>query len=71
MDFQTRSEENGIRSFSTLASAMEAAEKDPTIWKISFVVGKENVRLVRTGAVWIYEPIFAVKQAQINFTFMD
>ena len=77
MDFQTRSEENGMGYFSTLASAMEAAEKDPTIWKISFVVGKESVRLVRTGAVWIYEPIFAAKQtnsfssSQINFTFMD
>jgi hypothetical protein len=47
MDFQARSEENGIRSFSTLASAMEAAEKDPTIWKISFVVGKEIIRIIR------------------------
>jgi hypothetical protein len=77
MDFQTRSEENGIRSFSSLASAMEAAEKDPTIWKISFMVGKENVRLVRNHSGWLYEPLFPVKQtssfssSQINFTFMD
>lgn len=77
MDFQTRSEENGMGYFSSLASAMEAAEKDPTIWKISFVVGKESIRLVRNHSGWLYEPLFPVKQdkvvnsSQINFVFMD
>jgi hypothetical protein len=77
MDFQTRSEENGMGYFSSLASAMEAAEEDPTIWKISFVVGKESIRLVRKDLGWLYEPLLPVKQtssfssSQINFTFMD
>lgn len=49
MEFQTRSEETGLRFFSSLKDAMEAAEKDSTIWKISFSVGEERVRLVKAN----------------------
>ncbi len=44
---QTRSEEFGIRNFDTVQEALEAAKKDETIWKISFNVSEERIRLVR------------------------
>jgi len=49
MSFQTRSEENGIAHYPTLKAAREIARIDQTIWKISFSVGEERVRLVRYG----------------------
>lgn len=56
--FQTRSETHGLRSFETLSDALTAAKEDESIWKISFTVGKEMVRLLRTtGDEWVYEPI--------------
>jgi hypothetical protein len=57
MEVQTRSEETGLGRHDTLGSAMEAARLDPTIWKISFDLGMERVRLVRDGNGWVYEPI--------------
>lgn len=64
---QTRSEENGINHHRTVKEAFAAAEKDLTIWKVSFDVGRERVRLVRSSTkfgigttdanAWIYEPI--------------
>jgi hypothetical protein len=33
---QTRSEETGLCQHETLHAAVQAAEKDPTIWKISY-----------------------------------
>lgn len=44
---QTRSEENGIVMYETLEAAFAASEKDLTIWKISFTLNDERVRLVR------------------------
>jgi len=64
--FQTRSENSGIVQWETLKDAMKAAEKDDSIWKISFSVGKERVRLVRQTLYtqtrlpvvwWVYESI--------------
>lgn len=51
MEVQTRSEANGIKLFSTLKKALEAAEEDTSIWKISFwtEVPSERVRLVRSA----------------------
>jgi hypothetical protein len=58
---QTRSEETGLREHNTLQAAFLTAACDPTIWKISFDLGSERVRLVKRDIVskeyWIYEPI--------------
>ena len=48
--FQTRSEENGLRGFDTLPEAKEAAEKDRTIWKISFWDNQTRIRLVKDAS---------------------
>ena len=69
MEFQTRSEVNGMRYFDSLDAAMKAAAKDSTIWKISFTVGKESVRLVKQDGQWIYEPLFPMDR--VNLEFMD
>ena len=44
---QTRSEKTGMGQFQTLQEAFDASKKDATIWKISFTLNGENVRLVR------------------------
>lgn len=36
MNIQVRSEETGLGYFNTMEEAFEAAEKDKTIWKVSF-----------------------------------
>lgn len=47
IEFQTRSEENGLQFFSSLKDALNTAEKDQSIWKISFSLPNgERVRLV-------------------------
>jgi len=68
IEVQTRSEENGLKFFKTVKEAFEEANKDKTVWKISFSVGEERVRLVRymmenpdgqkqISNYWNYEPI--------------
>ena len=42
MNFQTRSETTGLNYFNTLAEALKAAEKDDTIWKISFSISENR-----------------------------
>lgn len=55
IEFQTRSEENGLQFFSSLKDALNTAEKDQSIWKISFSLPNgERVRLVRI-VEWKYE----------------
>ena len=61
MQVQTRSETNGIRYFQQLSDAMIAAEKDSSIFNISFSFGMEPVRLVRFGDQWVYQPLTAQK----------
>jgi hypothetical protein len=66
-EIQTRSEETGIEFFDTLEEAMDHAEKDKTVWKISFSLDGEAVRFVRKidnkeyvgkyTSAWAYEPI--------------
>lgn len=47
IEFQTRSEESGLQFFSSLKDALNEAEKDKSIWKISFSLPNgERVRLV-------------------------
>lgn len=55
--FQTRSEDSGMDWHSSMEDALEAAKKDLSIWKISFSVGREMVRLVKRNEEWVYEPI--------------
>jgi hypothetical protein len=63
MDVQTRG--NGeCLLWPTIAAAFEAAEKDSSIWKISWdnKETNERVRLVRStggilGDLWVYSPI--------------
>ncbi len=69
MEFQTRSEVNGMGYFASLEAAMKAAAKDSTIWKISFTFGKESVRLIKRDGQWIYEPLFPIDE--VNYKFMD
>ena len=63
MEFQTRSETNGLQSFHTFKGAMNAAKADETIWKISFTLETgERIRLVKEGGYypdrrWIYESL--------------
>ncbi len=57
---QTRSEKNGCAYFSSLGRALRHAEKDPTVWKVSFALANgERVRLVREQPddKWKYDPI--------------
>jgi hypothetical protein len=70
-EVQTRNEEGELRFFKTLNEAFDHAEKDKTVWKISFSFGEERVRLVRKGKRWVYEDILgdikkAVKKALNN-----
>jgi len=64
MEVQTRSEDGELRFFPTIRGAMDwANEHNDTVWKVSFSVNGERVRLVRyyarsTGhCFWVYEPI--------------
>jgi hypothetical protein len=58
-EYQTRSEEHGINYFHTLEEAIEAAEHDKTIWKISYTDERnERVRLVKQkDMTWVHEPL--------------
>lgn len=69
MDFQTRSEKNGLKYFETMKEAMGHAKDDETVWKVSFGLPTgERIRLVRYTKVldeygndyeivWHYEPV--------------
>lgn len=58
-EVQTRSEKNGLRTFPTIKEAMQHAEEDETVWKVSFPVANgERVRLVRGGIAFEYQAIF-------------
>lgn len=59
-EVQTRSDEGELRYFDTIAEAMAYAESEPLVWKVSFAVGDERVRLVRNGhGQFVYEPLLA------------
>lgn len=61
MEFQTRSESNGLEFFKSFKEALAHAEKDKTVWKISFSLpNDERIRLVKMNEdVWVYEDIMA------------
>jgi hypothetical protein len=56
---QTRSEENGLNQFDTVQEALDYAKNDLTVWKISFKLGNERLRLVKheypTTSEWVLE----------------
>jgi hypothetical protein len=56
---QTRSEENGLNQFDTVQEALNYAKSDETVWKISFKLGNERLRLVKheypTASEWVLE----------------
>lgn len=60
MNIQTRSETNGLRFFKTADEAIEAAEQDPTIWKISYSFDEKRIRLVKDDSGrWVREDLLA------------
>jgi hypothetical protein len=58
---QTRSEDGGLGYFVSISAAMEEAERDHSIWKISWmdITSGDRVRLVRNQKIgaWVYEPM--------------
>jgi hypothetical protein len=59
LEVQLRCEDGELLFARTVKEAMQMAEKDPDIWKISWTdsITDERIRLVRHGMVWVYEPI--------------
>ena len=58
MEVQTRSEENGLEFFGTIAEAFDHAKKDETVWKVSFIHRGERFRFVRAeNNEWVNEPL--------------
>jgi hypothetical protein len=55
--FQTRSEFSGIKEFPSMREALAEANRDTSVWKISFPLSDERIRLVRKGTSWVYQPI--------------
>ena len=53
VEVQVRSEETGTRHFDSLEDALKEAAKDKTIWKISFFLGNEPVRLRKENQIWV------------------
>lgn len=58
MSIQTRNESGEILRYKTLQDALQKAQEDPTIWKISFEIEDgSRVRLVKTLEGWTYENV--------------
>jgi hypothetical protein len=58
IEFQTRNEIGELKFFTSFKEALNETKRDETVWKISFIVNGENIRLVRAMSSWVYEPIF-------------
>jgi hypothetical protein len=60
MEFQTRSEKSGVRFHDTFERALDFAQEDKEVWKISFTIPdtRERVRFVRTDSGWVLEDVF-------------
>lgn len=62
-EFQTRSEVNGIQYFLSFQLALENADLDKSVWKISYTTPdtKERIRLVKTEHGWVLETVFGIR----------
>ena len=49
-NFQTRDESGCLNYFDTFSEAYDFAKKDLSVWKISFAIGPDRIRLVREGS---------------------
>ena len=54
---QVRREDGAILFARSVTDAMQMAQEDQTIWKISWTDIDERIRLVRRDSVWVFEPI--------------
>lgn len=61
--FQTRSDENGLRFFASFQDALDHAQYQTDVWKISFTHPQsgDHIRLIRTDMGWLYESIYGVR----------
>lgn len=60
IQIQTRSETTGLAYFDSLKKAIDAADKDNTIWKISWTITETNerVRLVKDiNGAWFFSTL--------------
>ena len=59
MEYQIRSEETGLKFFTSIRTAIAETKKDSTIWKISFTNPRNNksFRLVKDGDYWHQIPV--------------
>ena len=72
MEVQTRTAEGELFYFDTLAEAYSYAEKDPSVWKISFALPTgERVRLVRRELwdnlrLWVWEDMMREVEKELQ-----
>lgn len=67
--YQTRSEETGLNFFDSLSEALDYAESDLTVWKISYTEkGTDNrIRLLKgNDGIWTNVPICPKKPKTIE-----
>jgi len=57
LEVQTRDESGELKFFKTIKEAFAYATQNKEVWKISFSIGEERVRLVRTHVGFVYEPL--------------
>lgn len=68
-DIQTRSEETGLCYYTTLKEAVQKADRDPTVWKISFSIASgERVRLLRREPTF-WDRIFFWREAETEWVY--
>ena len=65
-EYQTRNVAGSLRFFETFKDAMIHAEIDESVWKVSFSIHGERIRLVRImesglSFCWRYEPILSYR----------
>jgi hypothetical protein len=67
---QTRSEDGGLGYFTSITAAMKEAERDHSIWKISWAdaTSGDQIRLVRNTKLgaWVYEPLVPLVEMEVR-----
>lgn len=68
-DIQTRSSEHGLCYYTTIREAVEKADRDLTVWKISFAIASgERIRLVRVEPT-IWDRIFFWREKETEWVY--